>query len=141
MHHIAIMKKSWQLIPKILSGQKTIESRWYQTKRTPWNKISAGDKIFFKNSGEDITVEANVTKVLQFILNSEQDIQNIINKYGKKICLVNTDINSWKQLPKYCILIFLTNPKIITKPFKINKTGFGSATAWITTTNIQLIKI
>ena len=54
MHHVAIMNKSWNLIPKIISGEKSIESRWYQTKRTPWDKIKAGDKIFFKNSGEAI---------------------------------------------------------------------------------------
>lgn len=52
MHHVAIMKPSWKLIPKILSGEKTIESRWYQTRRAPWNGIAAGDVVYFKDSGE-----------------------------------------------------------------------------------------
>jgi ASC-1-like (ASCH) protein len=141
MHHVAIMNKSWQLIPKILSGQKTIESRWYQTKRTPWDKISNGDLIYFKNSGEAITASAKVGKVLQFNLKNTDDIQYILNKYGKGICLVNTDVDSWGKLPKYCVLIFLTNAKKISKPFHINKTGFGSATAWLTLPNINSIKI
>lgn len=141
MHHVAIMNKSWQLIPKILSGEKTIESRWYQTRRVPWNKIQDGDRVYFKNSSEAITAEAQVTKVLQFELNNKQDIQNILDKYGKKICLVNTNIDAWDKLPKYCILIFLSKPKQITKPFQIDKTGFGSATAWLTLININTIKI
>lgn len=31
MEHVAIMRKSWGLTDKILSGQKKIESRWYKT--------------------------------------------------------------------------------------------------------------
>ena len=54
MDHVAIMNKSWGLIPKILSGSKTIESRWYKTKRTPWDKIAKGDTVYFKNSGEQV---------------------------------------------------------------------------------------
>lgn len=41
MHHLAILKKSWPLIPKILNKQKTIESRWYKVKCAPWNKINS----------------------------------------------------------------------------------------------------
>lgn len=33
MEHVAIMKKSWGLTRKILSGEKTIESRWYRFRR------------------------------------------------------------------------------------------------------------
>ncbi|MDO8559127.1 MAG: hypothetical protein Q7R84_02240 [bacterium] len=39
MEHLAIMKKSWGLTEKILSGQKKIESRWYLSKRSPWDTI------------------------------------------------------------------------------------------------------
>ncbi len=141
MHHIAIMNKSWQLIPKILCGQKIIESRWYQTRRTPWNRIHAGDKVCFKNSGEAVTAQANVSKVLQFELQTKHDVQKILDHYGKQICLVNSNIDSWGTLPKYCILIFLSSSKQIAKPFQINKTGFGNAAAWLTLPNINSIKL
>lgn len=141
MHHVAIMKKSWQMIPKILSGQKTIESRWYQTKRAPWSAIVPGDQIYFKNSGEPVTAEAKVSKVLQFELHSKQDAKKIINKYRKDICLVKTNIDSWDKIPKYCILIFLGKAKAIPKPFEINKTGFGAPAAWLSVPNIETIKI
>ncbi|HII29434.1 TPA: hypothetical protein HA317_00010 [Candidatus Woesearchaeota archaeon] len=38
MHHIAIMKKSWGLTRKILTGEKRIESRWYKSRCPPWDK-------------------------------------------------------------------------------------------------------
>ena len=141
MDHVAIMNKSWQLIPKIISGEKTIESRWYQTKRTPWDRIFNGDTIYFKNSGEMIIAKASVSDVKQFECDNLDAAQKIVNKYGKNICLVNTDVKSWGSLPKYCILIRLNNPQIIKIPFQINKKGFGSATAWLTVKDISQIKL
>lgn len=66
MNHIAIMKKSWELIPKIISGEKTIESRWYKNRIAPWDRISEGDTVYFKDSGEPVSAVATVSKVLQF---------------------------------------------------------------------------
>ena len=45
MEHLAIMKKSWNLTQKILTGERKIESRWYKNKHTPWNKIKSGDEL------------------------------------------------------------------------------------------------
>lgn len=142
MDHVAIMNKSWQLIPKIIMGEKTIESRWYQTRRAPWNSIQVGDRIFFKNSGECVTAQASVSRVLQFEIKNSTDIEKILTCYGKRICLVNADPHTvWKTIPRYCILLFLQDPKKIKTPFQINKRGFGSATAWVTVKNIQMIRI
>lgn len=139
MDHVAIMKKSWGLIPKIVSGQKTIESRWYQTKRVPWNKIKVGDRVFFKNSGEPVIAQAVVSDILQFEIKDIVDVSKIIKKYGAKICLVDKNPETWGKLPKYCILIFLAKPEKV-EPFKINKLGFGISTAWIIIDNINKIK-
>lgn len=138
--HIAIMKKSWGLIPKILSGEKTIESRWYQTRRVPWNAIVEGDTVYFKNSGEEVSAKAEVLSVLQFELKDIPDARCVIAKYGKQICLVNKDPSTWDGVPKYCILILLKNPKSV-KPFKIDKQGFGNAAAWLAVGDIKRVKL
>lgn len=140
MHHVAIMKKSWKLIPKIVSGEKTIESRWYQTRRAPWDKIKAGDTIFFKNGGEPITARATVSEVLQFEIRSIAECEWIVKRYGKEIGLMNKDVSTWKPLPKYCILMRLENPKSV-KSFEIDKTGFGNACAWLVVKSISLLRI
>lgn len=64
MDHVAIMKKSWNLTAKILSGEKKIESRWYLTRRKPWDCIKKGEVIYFKNSGESVNLKAIVKKVI-----------------------------------------------------------------------------
>ncbi len=141
MHHVAIMNKSWNLIPKILSGEKSIESRWYQTKRTPWNKAKSGDIVFFKNAGEPIIATAVVGEIKQFEIHGINDVLQIVEKYGQKICLVNPDPKSWKKLARYCILLSLQIPTKIDTPFQINKKGFGTGAAWITIQDVGSIKV
>lgn len=141
MNHVAIMKKSWGLIPKILSGEKTIESRWYVAKRSPWNKIFEGDIIYFKNSGEKVEAKAFVKKVHQFNFENKKQIEKVIKKYSKEICLIEPNINKWGRVPKYAILMELKNPTKIKNQFNINKKGFGSSSAWISIKNIRSIKI
>lgn len=143
MHHVAIMKKSLGFIDRILSGEKTIESRWYKTRISPWNQIAKGDMVFFKNSGGKVSVSASVSKVLQFSDLTPEKINWILEKFGKEIGLRETEYSSFyeKVLNKrYCILIFLDNPYKIV-PFDIDKTGFGAMTAWLQTPDItNLIK-
>ncbi|MDB5260624.1 MAG: hypothetical protein JWN37_855 [Candidatus Nomurabacteria bacterium] len=141
MDHVAIMNPSWKMIDKIIDGKKTIESRWYQTKRDPWDKVKPGDVIYLKDSGKPVTAIAKVIKVEQFEIKDMDAAQKIVTKYGKKICIVNSDCKTWGKCPKYCILVYLARPALIQKPFQINKEGFGTGNAWLTVANIDDIKI
>ena len=143
MHHLAIMKKSWGLLPKILTGEKTIESRWYKNKYSPWNKIKKGDIVYFKNSGELVTIKAEVLNVLQFSNLNFNKVKEILNKYGTKDGLGINELDKYYKMfkdKKYCLLIFLNNPQKI-QPFDIDKTGFGAMAAWISIKDIDKIKI
>lgn len=142
MHHLAIMKPSWGLIPKILSGQKSIESRWYMNKSAPWDKIRTGDTVYFKNSGQPVTLKAEVSQVLQFSALTPHKVMVLLQKYGQKDGILPADLLKYYDLFKnerYCILAFLKNPKQI-KPFFINKSGFGAMSAWIMVANIDQIR-
>jgi hypothetical protein len=134
MDHVAILDKSRQLLPKIISGEKTIESRWYVSRFAPWSRIFAEDTIYFKNSGEAVTARATVTKVLQFSDLDKKKIREIISNYGREIGFKSSEVkqwvNSYTASKHYCILIFLKDPKQI-KPFRISKAGFGASCAWM----------
>ena len=116
-------KKFGDLITKILSGEKKIESRWSKNKIAPWGRVKYGDRIYFKNSGEPVTVVASVSRVLQFENLNPAKVRNILTKWP----LVDYE---WAKNKSYCVLIWLKNPKKV-RPFKINKSGFGSAAAWL----------
>ena len=135
------MRRSWGLTQKILNGQKKIESRWYSVRYTPWNKIKRGDIVYFKNSGEPVKIKTEVSKVIQFDDLNSRGIRKILKEYGNDIGLdknISKFFNIVKN-KKYCILIFLKNPKNI-KPFDINKSGYGAMSAWITVRHIKEIK-
>jgi len=134
MNHIAIMKKSWKLIPEILSGRKTIETRWYKNKSAPWDKIHSGDTVFFKDSGSPVTAKAEVSAVEQY---SDLDSDKI-NEIMARVSLrdlgaleIPEQINEYIQGKKYCIIIHLKNPQKVDPPFDFDKTGYGAMAAWI----------
>jgi ASC-1-like (ASCH) protein len=143
MEHLAIMKKSWKLTEKILSGEKKIESRWYMSKYPPWDKIKSGETIYFKDSGDPVKIKTEVEKVFQFDNLNSKKVKEILNKYGGKDGIAIEDIPKFFDLfknKKYCMLIFLKNPKKID-PFEINKKGFGLMASWICIKNINRIKL
>jgi hypothetical protein len=142
MDHVAIMKKSWKMILKILSGEKRIESRWGINKCTPWGKVTKGDMVYFKYSGEAVTAKAKVSKILEFENLTPLKVREILNKYGGKNEIAIDDpkaIFAWAKSKHYCTLIYLTNPQSI-RPFNIDKSGFGSLTAWISVKNINKVR-
>ncbi len=130
MNHVAIMNKRFgDLIPKILSGEKKIESRWSKNKISPWNKIKVGDVVYFKNSGGPVVAMAEVSRVEQF---EKKEFEK-----AKKLFPVPDE---WTRGKNYCVLIWLMNPKKVS-PFKINKSGFGSAAAWLCYSSSPLIQL
>ncbi len=142
MDHLAILKKSRKLSQKILSGEKTIESRWYKFKRNPWNRLNVGETIYFKDSGDPVNFKAEIEKVLQFENLTLEKAKELVNKYSDKICLSKIhDEKFWEYFKdkKYCMLIFLKNVEKIS-PFNIDKTGYGLMSAWICVDNIKSIK-
>lgn len=143
MEHLAIMNPSWKLINKILSGEKKIESRWYKSKIAPWNRIKEGEIVYFKDAGKAVTAKAEVEKVLQFEQYTLGQLGELIKKYGGKggICFPGSydSTLAWTKDKKYCLLVFLKNAQKI-EPFKIDKTGFGNACAWICVDEIKKIK-
>lgn len=140
MHHLAILDKKRKLLAKIISGEKSIESRWYKIKKTPYGIVKGGDIIYFKDSGEPVTVKATVEKVLFFSDMTREKYKDILEKYADAICLQNRNIENYlQQKYNYITLIFLKNVQEI-QPFEVDKTGYGLMAAWITVENIQKLK-
>lgn len=140
MEHLAILDKKRKLLTKILTGEKTIESRWYKSKVAPWGNIKAGEIIYFKESGDPVRAKAEIAEVMQFYL-PQTDIPDLLEKYSKKICFTGPmpELIAWCRERKYCILLCLKNVEPI-EPFEINKKGFGLMAAWISVDKIERIK-
>lgn len=60
--HLAIFKGNGGEM--ILTGQKTIESRFSRAKIAPFGQISSGDLVYIKPSGKEIIGQFKVKKVV-----------------------------------------------------------------------------
>ena len=138
MEHLAILNKHLKLLQKIISGEKTIESRWYVNRKAPYGCIKKGDIVYFKNSGEPVSVKAVVGSVLQLDGLDDAKILQILKEYGKRLGVDDSYASNIKG-KRYCVLVFLENVKE-TEQFDINKKGYGMMSAWISVENINKIK-
>lgn len=141
MDHVAILSKQLPWLERIRSGVKTIESRWYQKRSLPWQKIAVGDYVFFKNSGEPVTLRASVSHVQFFSELTPSKISDLVQIEAKQLGLKVGEVGNFIELvnnKRFAILISLTD--IIEVPaFAITKKGFGAMTAWITIAHIESI--
>ncbi|MFH1671707.1 MAG: hypothetical protein ABH889_02985, partial [Candidatus Portnoybacteria bacterium] len=67
--------------------------------------------------------------------------EKILKRYGKDDLGANDimpEIRKYASGKNYCILVFFNEVKRV-KPFNINKTGFGTMSAWVTVNNIKQI--
>lgn len=137
------MKRSWGLIPKIISGEKTCEARWCKTKHAPWGVAHKGDHIYFKNGAEPVTVMAIVLNVYQYEVRDNIHALEIMEKHILPDLGTNKipeDILKYITNKNYAMFLYFTNVKKI-QPFEIDKRGLGSMTAWISIDNINKIKL
>jgi hypothetical protein len=143
MDHAAFMKKSWGLVPKVVTGEKTCEGRWYKSRRAPWNKSKPGDTLYFKNGAEPISLKVTITKVFQYKVENNKQAMEIMKTHVRDDLGTNqipADIKNYIVNKNYSMFLYFNNVKKV-KPFEIDKKGFGAMTAWISLPNIETIKI
>ncbi len=138
MEHIAILSKKLNLLGKIVSGEKTIESRWYKFRKPPFECIKPGETVYFKESGDPVSAKAMVKDVLFYRDLNPEKIRELLVKYGPQIG-VGVSYLSQIMDKRFCTLVFLENAKKIA-PFGIDKNKYGIMCAWITLEDIRKIK-
>lgn len=142
MNHVVIMKKEWGLLPLILSGKKTVEDRWYKSKIAPWDRVKAGDTLYFKDSGSPVTVKAKVTQVGQYKVASNEQASALLQKYALTdlgSTVVPDSVKNYAANKKYAIFVHFRNARKIT-PFYIDKTGYGLQCAWMCAGDVNKLK-
>lgn len=138
MEHVAILSKESRLLQKIISGEKTIESRWYKHRKAPFRSISAGDVVYFKESGEPVCAKAVVEKAIFHESLTPKDAKAILAEYCDRLGVGMGYLGQVKD-KKLCTLVFLRDAEEIA-PFEISKKGYGLMSAWITVNDIGQVK-
>lgn len=104
MKHLAIFKGEGA--QNILTGKKTIESRFSKAKIAPFGMVSSGDLVYIKESGGQIIGQFKVQRVVFY---DGVDREEIKEKYGEEV----------PAGAKYGTLIFIgESSRFITSPIK-----------------------
>jgi len=122
--HLVILKKCY--LDKILNGSKRIELRLLKTAFPPFGSVSAGDKLFLKQSSGPVCAVAQVSSFQEFRDLTPAKISKLKAIYNHLV--FGTD-DYWKLKAdsKFAVFIWLKNIKNI-KPVMINKKDWR---AWV----------
>jgi len=117
--HLAIFVGS--AIDDILSGKKTIESRFSLGRVLPYGQVSKDDVILLKKSGGEVFGQVIVDNVLYYDNLTKESIKILRKEYDRGLC---TSDDYWfsKSKSRFGTLIFLKNPERFLSPIKIHKT-------------------
>jgi hypothetical protein len=105
MEHIAILSHR-SVLDKILSGQKTIESRFSRLKSLPFGQIRQYDVIYFKLSGGPVLGKARVSKVEEYENLTPGQVNELAKRYQRELA-ISEDFLVRKLESKFATLIFL----------------------------------
>lgn len=122
--HLAIF--DLQTASRILSGNKTIETRFSKKKIAPFGEVSVGDIVYIKPVGSELAGQFIVSKVIYYEGLDSSDFENIRQFYGKNLSLGSKESDDKyfdsKKDAKYGTIIFISQVEsFITPPIKTPK--------------------
>lgn len=125
--HLAIFSEPY--LSLVCTGEKTIESRFSQTKITPYDRVNKGDVILVKESGGYVKAVFVAGNIKFYTFLNEKRLGEIEQTYGRSIC-THYDPNFWESRldANFATLIEITELRIL-KPFLIDK---NDRTGWST---------
>ena len=123
-YHLVILKKPY--LDAILTGRKTIESRFYQTRQKWLSQVCTGDKLFLKASSGPVSATATVASVKVFDNLTAGQIRELKGRFNQHIL---GDEQYWQEKlnSRFGILCRLKDVQPITPRF-IHKADWR---AWV----------
>lgn len=116
--HIAIFVGD--TIEDILSGRKTIETRFSKVASLPYLKIAKGDIVLLKQSSSDILGQFEVDNVLFFDKLSKKDVDILKRQYEENII---ANEKYWQKAydSNFASIIFIKKAERYLAPIKYKK--------------------
>lgn len=113
-------------IEAVLSGRKTIETRFSKHRISPFGQVGVGDLVYLKLPGSDIIGQFRVKKVISYEGLSTADLDEIFSKFGGQIGAGDQKVDEKYRLEKvgssYGTLIFISeSERFITSPLRVKK--------------------
>ncbi len=134
--HLAIF--SPQIIEALFAGKKTIDSRLSKNRIAPYLQISAGDIVYVKPPGGDVTGQFIVRKVMFLEGFNKEEFDVLMKEQWEKIGWGNEKdekrfLEEKREESRYITLIWIDAlERFLTPPVRIRKTDNR---AWVVLEN------
>ena len=122
--HIAVMTEPY--LSLVLSGEKTMESRFSKRKQPPWGKVAQGDTVILKKSGGGYVGIFEAGSVRFFHPESREETAAIQSSWNDRLC-IREDFRQAKADSRYVTLIEIER-LCRFEPFFLT---FANRQAWI----------
>jgi hypothetical protein len=100
---------------RVLTNQKTIESRFARLRTAPYGCVTTGDTIWLKRSGGPIVASVRAAEVLQFANLTPERVDALLARWAAGLRLEN-DFAARARDCRYATLIWLTELNVLAVP-------------------------
>jgi len=115
--HLAVFVEPY--LEYVLSGKKTIESRFSMKRSAPYGRVNVGDVILLKKSGGPLLGLCKVKNVWSYHLDSKS-WKEIRRGYTKELCAQNPEFWKSRKRASYATLMQIDRVYAI-HPFNVDK--------------------
>jgi len=110
--HIVICDNKYNELEKIINKERTVLLRGSASRRIPHSRIFVNDELYFVEKGSNKSYyHAVVKNADSYAKLSNMEIEDIFERYSKKLSLCDEEINKWKK-KCLCIIEFEKLEKI-----------------------------
>jgi hypothetical protein len=102
-------------LTRVLSGEKTIESRFLRVRAAPFDRVTPGDLLLLKQVGGPIVAEAAAAAVRQFAHLTPARVLELTDAFRDELRL-DADFTAHAQAARYAVLVWLADVRRLTLP-------------------------
>jgi hypothetical protein len=129
--HIVIMREPY--LTRVLSGEKTIESRFLRIRAAPFGRVAPGDLLLLKQVGGPVVAAASAVAVREFANLTPDQVLALIDRFGQEMRL-EADFAARARLARYAVLIWIADVRPLAAPRSYAK---RDRRGWVVLTEIE----
>ena len=129
--HVVIIREPY--LTRVLSGEKTVESRFLHIRAAPFGCVVPGDLLLLKRVGGPIVAEASAGAVREFADLSPARVLALIDAFREQLRL-DADFVARAQTARYAVLIWLAELRALDMPRPYAK---RDRRGWVVLTEVE----
>lgn len=102
-------------LTRVLSGEKTVDSRFLRVRAAPFDRVVPGDLLLLKLAGGPIVAEATAATVRQFAGLTPARVLELTDAYRDELRL-DADFAARVQAARYAVLVWLADVRRLARP-------------------------